>query len=595
MPEKKTQDYLASFKARQQDLADSSESIDRKLIELSALFEISQTINSSLNLQSILNNVLLVPMGRMMLAKGLILLKKEGKNNFSVETIKGLPNSLHEKEICLTNMPQHPFLISEIKENYDWLNFFRDFKIELLIPLIARTDILGIICFSKKITGKQFTQDEIEFLTSLSNIATTAIENALVFDEIKNVNRRLDHKIQELNTLFDIGKELNLTLDKDKILKLLSYALMGQVTVNSFIITLKENNDFEKSLVKGAQFTQQKGTLCEDLCKKCSFINTPYLRDDKTEFDNYLSDVGVSVVVPMQVQNETRGYIFLGEKVTKQAYSESDLEFLQTLGNVAIISLENARLFEETLEKQKLEEEMAMASNIQMRLLPKIMPEIPGLEIHGLNVPSKHVGGDYFDIIKINDKNIGVCVADVSGKGMPASLLMSNLQASLHSLVRENYPLDKLVGRINNVIYNNTDPEKYITFFYGLINLENMNFQYVNAGHNPPYILHADKSIEELSTGGIILGMMPDMPYEIGSCQLLKGDFLIMFTDGVTEAMTPDEEEFEEKRVIEFIKKISNHNSVEQINQDLIKELDDFSAGTPQGDDITILSLRITK
>lgn len=587
-------DHLASFKKRKNLEDTNSDDMDRRLIELSALFEISQTLNSSLNLQSILNNVLLVPMGRMMLGKGLILIKNEG-NIFRIETIKGLPHKLQGKEIEIPNLPTHSFFVNELEKEESWTTFFNEFKIELMIPIISRTDVIGLLGFSRKITGQSFSENEIEFLSSLTNIATTSIENALVFDQIQKVNRQLDHKIQELNTLFDIGKELNLTLDKDKILKLLSYALMGQVTVNSFIIALKEGDNFRTAMVKGNQFSLKKGDLCEHLCELSGFLNTPHLRNNQSEFDDELSNAQVRVVVPMQIQNETRGYIFLGDKITKQPYIESDLEFLQTLGNVAIISLENARLFIETLEKQKLEEEMALAWNIQARLLPKTMPDLSNILIHGVNIPSKQVGGDYFDIINIDSNCLGITIADVSGKGMGAALLMSNLQASLQSLVKENYSLDKLVGRINNVIYQNTDPEKYITFFYGQLNKKTLTFDYVNAGHNPPYLLHKDGTMDELITGGIILGMMPDMPYEIGTCQLKKGDMLMLFTDGVTETMTLDDEEYEETRLINFLKRTGLSKKPEEINNDLILELEQFASGAPQNDDITILTIQIIK
>jgi sigma-B regulation protein RsbU (phosphoserine phosphatase) len=531
-------------------------------------------------------------MGRMMLGKGLILIKNEG-NEFKIETIKGLPHKLQGKEIEIPDVPSHPFFIQELKKEETWSSFFKEFKIELMLPIVSRTDIIGLLGFSRKISGQAFNEEEIEFLGSLTNIATTSIENALVFDQIQKVNRQLDHKIQELNTLFDIGKELNLTLDKNKILKLLSYALMGQITVNSFIIALKEDENFRTAMVKGGQFSLKEGDICEKLCDLSYFLNAPYLCNDQSEYDDELNQVQVKVVVPMQIQNETQGYIFLGEKITKQPYLESDLEFLQTLGNVAIISLENARLFIETLEKQKMEEEMALARNIQSRLLPKTMPVLDQMLIHGINVPSKQVGGDYFDVINIEEKYLGITIADVSGKGMGAALLMSNLQASLHSLVKENYSLDKLVGRINNVIYQNTDPEKYITFFYGQLDKKTLSMDYVNAGHNPPYVLHKDGTIDELITGGIILGMMPDMPYEIGSYQLKKGDMLMLFTDGVTETMTLDDEEYEERRVIDFLKKTGLTKDPENINNDLIVDLEKFAAGAPQNDDITILTLQV--
>jgi sigma-B regulation protein RsbU (phosphoserine phosphatase) len=585
------QDYLANFRERNQQKLSDSDDVDRRLIELSALFEISQTLNSSLNLQSILNNVLLVPMGRMMLGKGIILLKTDD-NQFRVETAKGLPIGLRGKDIHISDIPQHPVFVSNLKAKTEWKTFFNEFNIELLIPLIARSDILGIIGFSRKINKEDFTENEIDFLTSLTNIATTSIENALVFEKIKGINRQLDHRVQELNTLFDIGKELNLSLEKEKILKLLSYALMGQVTVNSFIIVTKEDDHFHASLVKGNMFSIIEGSECEELCHKSSFITTPYKSEDDSEFDNFLNDLGIRVIVPMLLQNEKKGYIFLAEKVTNNEYTDSDLEFLQTLGNIAIISIENARLFQEAIEKQKLEEELSLARNIQNRLLPKKMPQLDKLTLHGLNVPSKFVGGDYFDIILLDDHTIALTIADVSGKGMPAALLMSHLQASLHSLIDDRFSLDKLVSRINKVIYNNTDMEKYITFFYGQIDYNTSEICFVNAGHNPPYLLHENGTIEELFEGGIILGMMPDVEYEIGKRNLRHGDLLLLYTDGVTETMNENEDEFEEKRVIAFLKEHCVNKSPEQINSELLEQLRTFAGGTPQTDDITMLTLR---
>jgi sigma-B regulation protein RsbU (phosphoserine phosphatase) len=295
----------------------------------------------------------------------------------------------------------------------------------------------------------------------------------------------------------------------------------------------------------------------------------------------------------MQIQNEKKGYIFLAEKITSQPFSKSDLEFLHTLGNTAIISLENARLFQETLEKQKLEEELNMARNIQPRLIPKSLPKIKNIELDGINVPSKQVGGDYFDVIEIDSHHLGITIADVSGKGMPASLLMSNLQAALHALIRENFSPEELVGRINNVIHNNTDIDKFITFFYGQLNLKTLSFQYVNAGHNPPFLLRESKKVELLSKGGIILGMMKDVVYESDTITLKSGDLIHCYTDGVTEAENDNDDQYEEHRLLDLLKKSYKKINVHEINQHLIEDINRFAGTTPQSDDLTVLTIRI--
>jgi sigma-B regulation protein RsbU (phosphoserine phosphatase) len=581
--------YLDNFKERNQEQLKSDE-LDKRLIELAALFEISQTLNSSLNLKSILDNILFVPMGRMMISKGIILLEDHFQE-YKIENIKGLPFSLVGKEIHIKKLPEHPVLISELDSDEDWIEFFKSFKIELLLPLISKRELRGLIAYSKKLTGQVYSDEEIEFLSSLANMAIQSIENALVFEKLNEVNRELDHTIQELNTLFEIGKELNQIFNESDILKQLSYSLMGQMLINQFFVALKTDGKFRIAFKKGSSFNSEALNSCREFCEKLPDIQDPTILHEDERFSE-LYEIGVRLIVPMVIQNENGGYIFLGEKLDKSRYSKGNLNFLNTLANLAMISLENARLFQETLEKQRLEEELNLAKSIQMRLLPSQMPKFEKLDVHGLNLPSKQVGGDYFDIIKLNEKEYLITVADVSGKGMPASLLMSNLQAGIQTLSLENYPLNVLTAKLNNLIYRNTSIEKYITFFVLKINIETGKIEYVNAGHNPPFLFTQHNEHRILEKGGIILGMMSDVEYETGHDKLTSGDCIIMFTDGVTEAMNENEEEFQEKRVIQFIK--SNHKSfsAEELNAKLIDELKKFCGDPTRSDDVTIVTLK---
>ena len=204
---------------------------------------------------------------------------------------------------------------------------------------------------------------------------------------------------------------------------------------------------------------------------------------------NRLLELGAKVIIPMRHQNRSLGIIFLGEKLNKNPYSETELEFLSTIVNQAIISLENSRLFKETLEKERMEQELQVAKIIQKKLLPQGDHSHCGYDIWGLNSPSKEVGGDYFDIIPINDKQFALAIGDVSGKSIPAALLMANLQAGLRTIITENQHLDKVVGKLNNLIYQNTDVDRYITFFIGILDIATHEFNFVNAGHNPPFLL----------------------------------------------------------------------------------------------------------
>ena len=316
-----------------------------------------------------------------------------------------------------------------------------------------------------------------------------------------------------------------------------------------------------------------------------------------SESDTELSswyDLGIRAAIPMRIQNKNRGMLLVGPKMSSQTYRADELEFLSTLCNRVMISLENARLFQETLEKQRLEEEIAIAREIQQRLLPSSFPQIQGFEIYGLNIPSLQVGGDYFDCFQLDEDRLVFAIGDVSGKGVGAALLMSNLHAGLHTLVQSKADIKTIVGRLNDLIYANTNFDKFITFFYAEIDPGSKIIRYVNAGHNPPYIYHADGTFEMLEDGGLILGMMPGVKYDMGETVLKSGDRLVTFTDGVTEARASSGEMYEEERLEELIlNAVVEDINIRQFADLLINELEKFSRGEPQADDITMLALQV--
>ena len=570
--------------------------LDEKLMELQSLFEVSQTLNSSLNLTSILDNMLLTPMGKMMITRGIVLLYKD-ENVLCVETLKGLPQELVGKIIEEEIDISEPTLLdNEDKSHRKNLSFLMTNDIVLLLPIRSSDKNLGYIGFGNKIINKDYSKSELEYLKSLSNIAATSIENGLMVQQLQNINRRLDKKIQELNTIFEIGKELNSTLDSDKILNLLSYAVMGEMIINRCLIFLDENGEMKLQMSKGLQNDDELAQFeKEGFFGKLFELTDPiYLNKDEDyhpPLQNF-KKLNFPVIVPMRIQNKTKGILAIGERITKTPFYDDDLEFLFTLGNEALICLENARLFEETLEKQKMEEELALAREIQQKLLPKKCPQLEKYEIEGINISSLQVSGDYFDCIKLDENNYCLAIADVSGKGTPASLLMANLQAVLNALIESNSQLEEITGRINNLIHKNTNYDKFITFFIGILNIKENTFQYVNAGHNPPFFMHKDGNVELLESGGLILGMMPNAPYEQDKVQLKQGDWIVMFTDGVTEAQDKDDEDFEEERLMELLLD-NKFASAEVMKDKILTAVKDYTGDVPQSDDITLLILKM--
>jgi len=265
---------------------------------------------------------------------------------------------------------------------------------------------------------------------------------------------------------------------------------------------------------------------------------------------------------------------------------------LNTFANNAVSAIENARYFHESLEKREMEKELAVARKIQEMLFPKDIPVLNAVDIAAINLPCKEIGGDYYDIIKIDENKLGVAIADVSGKGIPASLLMSNLQACLRTISRENLPVKVIISRINNIIYENTDESQYITFFYGEIDIKNNRFTFCNAGHNPPILLRSDDTDILLKEGGMVLGYMQNVTYMERQIEISSGDEIVFYTDGVTEAMNITEETFEEWRLMKIIKEKSK-NPPKIIIDEIIKEINIHIGGYPKIDDLTLVVVKV--
>jgi sigma-B regulation protein RsbU (phosphoserine phosphatase) len=568
-----------------------SRELDGRVVDLQALFDVSRTLNSSLQLKNILDTLLLTPMGKMMIGKGIVLLGR-GEHRFVIETLKGIPRTHIGQEFEINLAQPATQFLNEV-ESEPWAALLIKLGLRLMVPIFSNNRCLGMMVYSNKSTEQNYSPNDLEYLNSLANLAATAVENALIFQQLNDVNRKLDKKNQELNTLFEISKEINSTLDGDKIVSVLAYALMGELMAQRCMVFAGEDGEFEMRVNKGYRGEELNALQDENFRLRLKQISQPALTSKLVEDDlrTKLQTAGVQVLVPMVSQNVVRGLVLLGEKITKVEYQEDDLEFSSTLCNAAMISIENARLFKETLEKQKLEEELAIAREIQQRLLPKEAPELGDFELAAINIPTRQVGGDYYDYFPIDENRYLLTIADVSGKGVPAALLMTNLQATLHAMTTTDVPFDQIVFRINNFVHQNTTMDKFITAFFAIFDRKNGTMTSINAGHNPPYVWHADGSFETLNEGGLLMGMFPNAPYQSETKQLQAGDWVVMYTDGVSEAMSAASEEFGEKRLEEIIR-AGRDTSAAGMIEAISNAVKKHTEGAPQSDDITLVVLK---
>jgi sigma-B regulation protein RsbU (phosphoserine phosphatase) len=468
---------------------------------------------------------------------------------------------------------------------------FNAFSRTVCLSIRGRDRLLGLVVLGGSGVPERLPSEMKVYLDSLIGIAAATLEKLLALEELRLANRRLDAKIQEQNTLFELSKEFSQVLDFERLLRLFSFAIMGQVGVNRYLVCLDRNGAIEiaasrlDSLVDAALLSQ-----CHELKEPMRVADIGEKR--MQPFRNTLARAGIVVLVPMQVHNEVRGALGVGKKMNGEPYTESDLEFLYSLGSLAMVSLENARLFREAIEKQKLEDELLIAREIQRGLLPAKLPRLKDFSFAATNISSRQVGGDYYDVIPISEHEFVVVIADVSGKGTPASLLMANLQAAIRALAPLKIPLGELTRRVNDLICENTSPDRFITFFWGILDSRSRDLTYVNAGHNPPFLFRGVRVHQRLRSGGMILGVMrSDEGYEEGHVALHPGDLLVCFTDGISEAMNKDGKEFKESRLQSVIGSLGEapaHSVVRGIRDAIKKHV----ADAPQSDDITLLVMK---
>ncbi len=560
----------------------------------STLFEFSKVVNESLELPFVLGHALLTIMGKLRSGRGMAVLATES-NDYRVEHVKGFPQGMVGETVRIPRLPPALRRVDQRpgSSRQPWISFFRERGVAFVLPLIADDRPVGILGFGPRLGEGAIGPREEEYLGAFANLAAAAVAKGHALRILQQVNRRLDRKVQEMNTLFDLGKEFGVMLDPEKLVRLLVFSLLGQVGVQRYMVVLRRGSDMvvAASRIDG---TAPQGELLAELSKQKTAVRVEDLvvrhgPDPRP----VLTANGIAAVVPMALQGQNRGMILLGDKISREPYGPSDLEFLTSLANLAIISLENARLFMDAIEKQKMEDELKIAREIQKGLLPAVLPAIPRIEMAATNISSKQVGGDYYDVLRVDDHRWVVAIGDVSGKGTPAALLMANLQATIRALVPLRLGLAELTSRVNDLMCQNTGGTKFVTFFWGIIDVHAMTLSYVNAGHNHPYLLRSNGTVERLEKGGMILGVLPTtMPYEEGVARLETGDVVVLFTDGVSEAMDAHGVDYGEERLERLV---CSHREkppaglLEAISEDLRRH----AGGASQSDDITMMILRV--
>ncbi|MCL5268380.1 MAG: SpoIIE family protein phosphatase, partial [Bacteroidetes bacterium] len=426
----------------------STQSGSDRFIELTSLIETAKILNSSLDYRFILNHIMLASMGKLAVSRTASVVCAEGVSRQGEGSRIRIGKGISLSDDVLDELYQLDLegSVDASDVHNSLARKLADAGVSRIFAIRTSHRLFGYFFIGRKLIGTGFVPTEIEFVSTLCNIAAAAIENASVFQQYKDSNSELQRRVQELQTLFELSKEFSLLVDEPRALRTLEFAIMGQTGARKYAVCLSDGKD------PRVVVNRIPGIEVLDLRPLCS-LEYPLRPSESVEepaVSAELANKGVKVVIPFQLKGKTSGLLILGERLSGSPYLDSEINFLSSLCNLAAMAIDNAHLFKESLAKQRLEEELNLAHSIQEKLLPREMPTFPGCDIAAFHIPTKQVGGDYFDVIKLNENLICVAIADVSGKGFPAALLMANLQSAFRALMAAELDLAGITERLNS-------------------------------------------------------------------------------------------------------------------------------------------------
>ncbi len=413
---------------------------------------------------------------------------------------------------------------------------------------------------------------------------------------------RLRREQKVLFVLNEVSQALIYHFPLDKLLDHIMDLIIQNIPMDRGVLMLKEGAPFRlvpkvARIVDPAlrnQNIQVSRTILNTALAKNTAILLSDIQSDsffKEQASVVRSNVRSAMCVPMWNNEEIVGIVYADRASMVNPFTEEDLKLLTLLANVAAVKIENARLFEQSLEKCRMEREMAVAAQIQKNFLPREEPRFEGYEICGGNRGCYQIGGDYYDFIPFEDGRLGVAIADVSGCGVGPSLLMASLRASLHAELGARASLTALASRLNAFVHKSSESHTFITFFFGILDAATGTMTYVNAGHNPPILLEAGGGIRRLESTGFCLGMFSGVDYTAGSAGLAPGDLLCLFTDGITEGRNAGREDFGEGRLLALLRGSAGAEAP-SVMAKIFDEVREFTGCAEPCDDMTIVLIR---
>lgn len=415
-------------------------------------------------------------------------------------------------------------------------------------------------------------------------------------------NRRLRRALEEVSILNEIAIAVSSTLALDRILDLIVKKCVKHLGAEQGTVLLLDEQQEEKpfqTMIRGWDSSSRGLPYHLDaqltgwmLKHRRPLLSNNFPADDRFQcLPGETAPIQSLLCVPLLAKARMIGVLCMFNRKGGEDFNEADQRLLSIIATQSAQSIENARLLEEEKRLRHMQEELRLAYDIQTNLLPAAPPEVAGYDVAGRSIPAKVVGGDYFDFIPVDCDTLAFCLGDVSGKGMPAALLMSNLQAAIRSLTMRQVSIPECLDLANNHIFHNSTPEKFVTFFYAALDTRNHRLAYANAGHNHPLLIRPEGSHRTLETGGLALGCMGGVSYEEESFDFNPGERLVIYSDGISEAMNADGEEFGEERLLRVVKGYPGRSAADMLDT-VFQQVQMFTGDEPQMDDMTVVILQ---
>ncbi len=403
---------------------------------------------------------------------------------------------------------------------------------------------------------------------------------------IDAIRKNFELKDLELNALLEITQAINNNLPEESLYRIFNFTLRANLKIKKLALYVKDDN-WECKVNFGTNLDFSNVPFMEEQLNIRDVANLD-LSKESQPFDEF------ERVIPVSHKNELLAVVFLGGFNSEDYEAgQINLNFIQTLSNIIIVAIENKKLARKELEQKAFQKEMEIARKVQQLLFPKHLPYTEKFKIFSSYEPHQAVGGDYFDFIPIDENQFLICIADVSGKGIPAALMMANFQASLRTLIRQTTKLEKIVRELNYLVLQNSNGESFITFFAAIYNRDLKYFKYVNAGHNPPLFHSKHTELTQLELGTTVLGIFHPLPFlKIGKIEDLSGFFFLAFTDGLIETFDANDEPFGVERVIEIVR-ANLDLDLKSLHQKIVEEVNNYNASNVLSDDITLLSCKV--